>query len=80
MKFAQIVCAGILVLSGGAAAQDGGKAISKTTVSLGTATPGGGFPVYGGAFAEVLNASDPALSIEPCGASSRRRGGAHPRV
>ena len=32
---------------------------------LGTATPGGGFPVYGNAFAEIMNAADPTLSIEP---------------
>ena len=37
----------------------------KTTISLGTATPGGGFPLYGNAFAEIMNAADPTLSIEP---------------
>ena len=31
---------------------------------LGTATPGGGFPVYGAAFTEVLNAQEPRLRIE----------------
>lgn len=31
---------------------------------LGTATPGGGFPVYGAAFTEVLNAAEPGLQIE----------------
>ncbi|HTE97517.1 MAG TPA: immunogenic protein precursor, partial [Bradyrhizobium sp.] len=36
-------------------AQDGDKIIQKTTISLGTATPGGGFPLYGNAFAEVMN-------------------------
>ncbi len=65
MKLARIACAGLLLLAGAAAAQDGGKAITKTTISLGTATPGGGFPVYGNAFAEIMNAADPALSIEP---------------
>jgi uncharacterized protein len=65
MKFTHIVCAGVLLLAGSAAAQEGGKAISKTTISLGTATPGGGFPLYGDAFAAVINAADPALSIEP---------------
>jgi uncharacterized protein len=65
MKLAHIACAGVVLLAGGAAAQDGGKAIPKTTISLGTATPGGGFPVYGNAFAEVMNAADPTLSIEP---------------
>jgi uncharacterized protein len=65
MKLVHMVCAGVLLLVGGAAAQDGGKAIQKTTISLGTATPGGGFPLYGNAFAEIMNAADPALSIEP---------------
>ena len=32
---------------------------------LGTATPGGGFPVFGDAFAEIVNAQDPTLRIEP---------------
>jgi TRAP transporter TAXI family solute receptor len=65
MNIAAIVCAGVLLLGGGAAAQDGGKAIQKTTISLGTATPGGGFPLYGNAFAEAINEADPTLAIEP---------------
>ena len=60
-----VVGAAILLRAGSAAAQDGGKTISKTTISLGTATPGGGFPLYGSAFAEVMNAADATLSIEP---------------
>src|SRR3979490_2877211 len=60
-----IVCAGVLLLVGSAAAQEGGKAIQKTPISLGTATPGGGFPLYGNAFAEVSNEADPAFSILP---------------
>ena len=32
---------------------------------LGTATPGGGFPLYGAAFAETLNAQEPKIRIEP---------------
>jgi len=32
---------------------------------LGTATPGGGFPVYGEAFAEIVNAQEPRLRIQP---------------
>ena len=65
MKNASIICAGFLLLAGSAAAQQGDKAISKTTISLGTATPGGGFPLYGNAFAEVMNAADASLSIAP---------------
>ena len=34
-------------------------------LTLGTATPGGGFPLYGAAFAEMVNAQEPALRIEP---------------
>ena len=35
------------------------------TLILGTATPGGGFPVYGEAFAEMVNAQEPLLRVEP---------------
>src|SRR4030081_794501 len=65
MNITRVICAGVLLLAGSAAAQEGGKAIQKTTVSLGTATPGGGFPLYGNAFAEVMNEADQALSILP---------------
>src|SRR6185312_10561503 len=41
MKLVHIVGA-VFLLAGGAAAQDGGKSMTKTTISLGTATPGGG--------------------------------------
>ena len=34
-------------------------------VTLGTATPGGGFPVYGDAFIAAVKAQDPALEIVP---------------
>jgi TRAP transporter TAXI family solute receptor len=60
-----IIGATVLLLTGSAVAQDGGKVISKTTITLGTATPGGGFPLYGNAFAEVMNETDPTLAIEP---------------
>jgi TRAP transporter TAXI family solute receptor len=36
----------------------------KIKVVLGTATPGGGFPLYGQAFADTINETDPTLSIE----------------
>ena len=65
MKLAWIVCAGALLAASHAAAQEGSKAIPKTAVSLGTATLGGGFPVYGNAFAEIMNAADPSIAIEP---------------
>jgi TRAP transporter TAXI family solute receptor len=37
----------------------------KLAVILGTATPGGGFPVYGAAFAETINQFDPSLDVQP---------------
>ncbi|HET8576454.1 MAG TPA: TAXI family TRAP transporter solute-binding subunit [Methylomirabilota bacterium] len=36
-----------------------------TAVSLGTATPGGGFPVYGEALATTINETDPSLEVQP---------------
>jgi len=65
MKLARIICACVWLAAGHAAAQEGDKTISRTTINLGTATPGGGFPLYGNAFAEVMNAADPTLAIEP---------------
>jgi len=40
------------------------SAQEKTKVVLGTATPGGGFPVYGQAFADTIHEIDPSLVIE----------------
>ena len=47
----------------GVAATSGAQ--SATPVSLATATPGGGFPVYGDAFAAVINATDLSLLLQP---------------
>ena len=63
MKLAHVLCLGAMLLPGQAVAQEGGKTISKTAISFGTATPGGGFPLYGDALAEVMNAADPQLAI-----------------
>ena len=65
MYFASVICAAALLLAGGAAAQDGGKVIQKSVISLGTATPGGGFPLYGNAFAQAMNEADADISIAP---------------
>ena len=40
------------------------RAQQKTSVVLATATPGGGFPVYGAAYAASINEADPTLNIE----------------
>jgi TRAP transporter TAXI family solute receptor len=63
MNFAHVFLAGVMLLAGQAAPQAGDKAISRTAISFGTATPGGGFPLYGDAMAEVMNAADPQLAI-----------------
>ena len=39
---------------------------TATRITLATATPGGGFPLYGGVVAEVINAIDPTLEVECC--------------
>lgn len=36
----------------------------KTSIVLGTATPGGGFPLYGGHFAAAINETDETMSVE----------------
>src|SRR3990170_1795640 len=40
------------------------RAKERTMVTLGTATPGGGFPVYGQAVAETINGIDPSLEVK----------------
>ena len=37
----------------------------RTVVTLGTATPGGGFPVYGQAVADTVNEVDASLDVQP---------------
>jgi uncharacterized protein len=41
-----------------------GGSANRTTVVLGTATPGGGFPVYGAAVADTVHETEPTLAIE----------------
>lgn len=38
--------------------------MSQLTVTLATATPGGGFPAYGDAFAGAIMAADPSITVE----------------
>jgi uncharacterized protein len=40
-------------------------AAEKTVIVLGTATPGGGFPVYGEAVASAINAADLTIDVQP---------------
>ena len=57
---ARVACAALLCC-----AVTTGLAQGRSTVLLGTATPGGGFPVYGAAFAATVNEIDPSLDVEP---------------
>jgi TRAP transporter TAXI family solute receptor len=42
----------------------GSAAAERTQVTLGTATPGGGFPVYGNALAATINETDDSLVVK----------------
>lgn len=57
-----VLIAALLPLSHTVAAQ---SAPPPLALVLGTATPGGGFPVYGEAFVAAVREADPALVIEP---------------
>ena len=41
------------------------RPVGRTLVTLGTATPGGGFPAYGQAFAEIIDKIEPSLDVRP---------------
>ena len=41
------------------------SAAERMVLTLGTATPGGGFPVYGDAIVATVNEQDPDLALEP---------------
>lgn len=53
-----VLCFGILVLSNPVRSE-------PTTITLATATKGGGFELYGTNAAEVINAVDPSLNVVP---------------
>src|SRR5262245_20189551 len=65
MKTATTMAIGAALVASALVMGDQAAAQEKTTLVLGTATPGGGFPLFGGVLAEVVNATDPSLSIEP---------------
>jgi uncharacterized protein len=56
-----------LAMAGGwAMSRKGAAAEAQTTeIVLGTATPGGGFPLYGDAFVATIHDADPALTVTP---------------
>jgi TRAP transporter TAXI family solute receptor len=61
-KFSMLLLAGVTV---SVLAGTNLNAEDKSVLALGTATPGGGFPVYGAALAETVNQFDPSLEIQP---------------
>ncbi len=63
MRITAIVSLVLALLGSDASAQQQEATISKTTITLGTATPGGGFPLYGDNFANVMNGADASLVI-----------------
>ena len=70
MKLACMICVATAFLMTGVSAQQENKTIadtatSKTVIHFATATPGGGFPLYGNAFADIINGADPTFLIEP---------------
>jgi TRAP transporter TAXI family solute receptor len=55
----------LVCLLGGSLMASSPASGQQTTVVLGTATPGGGFPQYGDAMIAAVRAADPALTVEP---------------
>lgn len=55
---------GFAVLMGARAVSTATPGTDNTIVVLGTATPGGGFPVYGQAVADTVNEADASLAIQ----------------
>jgi uncharacterized protein len=65
MSRSNSVLAFVLVAAGlSACATHSVPSSAPITLTLGTATPGGGFPVYGAAFAETVHEADTGLTIE----------------
>lgn len=60
MRFAELAILAMVMLP----ALTTGAAAQRTGISLATATPGGGFPLFGDAAAAVINATDPTLQVE----------------
>jgi uncharacterized protein len=65
MRLAAGLAIGAALVASAQMMTDRATAQEKTNVVLGTATPGGGFPLFGGVLADVVNATDPSLAIEP---------------
>ena len=64
MKLGAIAAIGLAIPLGGLAMSTISHAADRAIVVLGTATPGGGFPVYGQAVAETINETDDSLLVQ----------------
>src|SRR6266568_9321376 len=65
-RFAAIAAAASLsVIAGTAMIADTASAAQSDVVVVGTATPGGGFPLYGEAVAATINENDSSLAVTP---------------
>lgn len=65
--FGRLILVSVLVLG-----FQGTAIANKTKVSLGTATKGGGFEVFGGGAASVINETDPTLEVIPVATKGSR--------
>src|SRR5437660_3089565 len=63
-RFRELAVAALALAAMMGAGMDKAAAQQKTTVVLGTATPGGGFQIYGAAYSAALNEVDATLTVE----------------
>jgi len=61
----RVLLSGLCLLAAALPAGSAARAGEKTRVVLGTATPGGGFPLYGAALADTVNEVDGTLQVVP---------------
>src|SRR6266404_6794758 len=59
------VAASLSAAAGASMTADPASAAQPDVVVLGTATPGGGFPLYGAALAATINEIDRSLNVTP---------------
>jgi TRAP transporter TAXI family solute receptor len=59
------IAASLSVVAGATMTADTASAAHQDVVVLGTATPGGGFPLYGAALAATINEIDSSLAVTP---------------
>src|SRR5258708_12040123 len=62
---AMAIAASLSVVAGATMTADTASAGQRDVVVLGTATPGGGFPLYGAALAATINEIDSSLAVTP---------------